>query len=60
MNFREKEDFDRFLKDEPYYKSKDNFCLGNTLEEAAEVIRLMCADAKKKNDVKGEEVCGNG
>lgn len=59
MNFKDKNDIDRFLRDEPYYKSKDNFCLGNTFEEAAEIIKLMCIDVKEK-EIKGEKKCGNG
>lgn len=60
MNFKNMEDMERFLKDEPYYISKDNFCLGNTHEEAAEIIRLMCKETKGIKKVKGEVLCGNG
>ncbi len=31
----------RFLNDEAYYEDSNDFCLGETLEEAGEIIRQI-------------------
>lgn len=36
------------INDEPYVKSPTDFCLGNSLEEAAEVIKRLAEICKEK------------
>lgn len=48
LNFRDKEDLQKFLSDTPYYASLDNYCLGNTMAEAGEVVRKIADDKKLK------------
>lgn len=58
MEFRKNtEDFEKFLADEPYYVSSENYCLGNSLPEAAEIIKKIMYE-KEKNE--GACLCGIG
>lgn len=50
------ENLQRFLNDKPFFENEESYCLGNTLEDAGEVVRKIM-DGKKKE---GEKVCGNG
>lgn len=47
MKFRNQEDLDNFLSDKMYYAGKDNYCLGDNLEEAGAVIREIVNDAQE-------------
>ncbi len=47
MKFRNQEDKDNFLSDKMYYAGKDNYCLGDTLEEAGMVIRKILNDKQE-------------
>ena len=49
LNFRDKEDLQKSLSDTPYYASPDNYCLGNSLTEAGEIIRRIANDKKSEN-----------
>lgn len=40
-----------FLQDIPFYKNKECFCLGNTLEEAGCVISQIISDKENEIDV---------
>lgn len=43
------EEREKFLKDEPFYKDKDSYCLGDSLQEAGEVFRKLCgAEIQRK------------
>lgn len=44
-----------FLKDEPFFQSKDCFCLGNSLEEAGEIISQI---VNSKNCERGTDNVG--
>ena len=41
MKFIEKEDVEKFLEDEPFFKNNDCYCLGNSLEEAGEIVEII-------------------
>lgn len=56
MEFKNETELLNFVNDIPYYGDKDSFCLGNTLEEAAEIIRKVVGTASTE----GSKVCGNG
>ena len=47
MNFEDKNDEQKFLADEKYYKGLDNYCLGKTHEDAAEIINKIVEDREK-------------
>ncbi len=38
-----------FLHDEPYYRNPDNFCLGNTMEEAGAVMKKIQEETERRN-----------
>ncbi len=59
MKFKTEEERQKFLNDEPYYENPDSYCLGNTMEEAAEILKQICED-KPAPLQKGAGVCGNG
>lgn len=44
MTFRNQEDLENFLSDKKYYAGKNNYCLGETLEEAGEIFRKIVED----------------
>lgn len=56
MEFENEKELLNFVNDIPYYSDKNNFCLGNTLEEAAEIIRKIVGTVPTE----GSKVCGNG
>lgn len=42
MKFRQgTDDLKNFLHDKPYYESKENFCLGNSLEDAGKITGIL-------------------
>ena len=46
MIFINQEDLENFLSDKKYYSGRNNYCLGNTLEEAGEIFRKIVEDKK--------------
>jgi hypothetical protein len=49
MNFRpDTEDLMNFLKDIPYFGSSENFCLGNSMEEAGQIVSVIMTQAEKE------------
>ena len=57
MKFRKgTDDLKKFLNDIPYFDNENNFCLGNSLSEAGEIIRVIMTH--KGEEKKAE--CGNG
>lgn len=49
---RSKEDIENYIKGVPFYKSPTNFCLGNTMEEAGMITRLIMEDKLKRQKEK--------
>lgn len=55
-----------FLKDEPFYTNNECFCLGDSLEEAGAVVRLIVEANRERNannvvmDFKGTGKGGKG
>ena len=43
-----------FLQDKPFYENDNCFCLGNSLEEAGEIVKQIVNKKKEKLE------CGNG
>lgn len=58
MDFKNETELQNFVNDIPYYSGKDSYCLGDSLEEAAEIIRLIVESTP--NPEEGSTVCGNG
>lgn len=57
MEFRKNtEDMKNFLSDKPYYVSNENYSLGDSLPEAAEVIKQIMYAAENE----GACLCGIG
>lgn len=55
MDFKNEKELQNFVNDIPYFSDNDSYCLGNTLEEAADIIRTIVGDANERSTV-----CGNG
>lgn len=47
MRFRNNEDLEKFLSDTAYYAGQDNYCLGDTLEEAGEIVGMIVKESEK-------------
>lgn len=52
MKFKNAENQEKFLRDEKYYENPEDYCLGNTLEEAGEIFRKLLNDVDEKGSVK--------
>jgi len=39
-----------FLEDKPFYENNECFCLGNSLEEAGEIIKRIVKAKNKESD----------
>lgn len=50
MKFKSEAKLQAFLEDKPFFHSTDCYCLGNTLEEAGEIVRQMMG----KTEVSGK------
>ena len=55
MEKKTKEDIERYLRGEKFYKSKDNFCLGQTLEDAADIARTIIRMRNLKENSEADE-----
>ena len=44
------EDIERYLRGEKFYKSVDNYCLGHTLEDAADIARIVIQERLNKEN----------
>lgn len=51
MNFSTDDEILKFVNNEKFYKNKNCFCIGKTLEEAAEITRLLIADVEREQNV---------
>ena len=47
MKFKTEEERNKFLKDEKYFESLENYCLGNTQDEAGEIMRRIIEEKEK-------------
>lgn len=56
MLFETAEEKMMFLHDEPYYKNPDSFCLGNTMDEAGEIMKKIQKDAERRDDCVGMDI----
>ncbi len=52
MIFESSENRNRFLNGDKYYCSKNDYCIGNTIADAADIIRRIAEE--------GNAACGNG
>ena len=48
MLFDTSEEKMMFLQDKPYYRNPNNFCLGNTLDEAGEVMQKIIEGTERR------------
>lgn len=48
MKFETTDSLHAFLRDEPFYISKDCFCLGNTLDDAGIITRCIMESAGER------------
>ena len=48
MKFKTQKEKEDFLQDKPFYKSASSYCLGNTMEEASEIIRKIKEEAERE------------
>lgn len=55
MKFRNDDQKRKFLNDEKYYDGLDNYCLGETMEDASEIIRFIIKD-KEAQDTSSDSV----
>lgn len=40
---------EKFINDTPFYENEDCYCLGNTLEECGEILKII-SDIKQNNN----------
>jgi hypothetical protein len=53
MKFEDEQQKKMFLKDEKYFVSNDNYCLGSNLTEAGEVFRQIIKERRtRKTQIK--------
>ena len=50
MDFKTDEEKEKFLKDIPFYSSTDSYCLGETLESAGKIIRVIAENKELQNE----------
>lgn len=56
MIFETAEEKMMFLYDKPYYRNPDSFCLGNTLDEAGEIMKTVQEEAERRNNCVGMDI----
>ena len=50
MDFKTDEEKEKFLKDIPFYDSTDSYCLGDTLESAGKIIKVIAENKELQNE----------
>ena len=50
MDFKTDEEKEKFLKDIPFYDSIDSYCLGDTLESAGKIIKVIAENKELQNE----------
>lgn len=62
MKFTNEENLRKFLNDEPYYENKDDYCLGDSLESASNIVNQLMDDiaAEENTSDRRNAICGNG
>lgn len=62
MKFTNEENLKKFLNDEPYYENKEDYCLGDSLESASNIVNQLMDDITGKRNAsdRRDAVCGNG
>ena len=60
MDFKNDKELQSFLSDTPYFSDNNSYCIGNTLEEAASIIRQIVGDLTIETTTERSTVCGNG
>lgn len=49
MNFQTDEDLEKFIQKKKFFKSLDNYCLGETLKDCGEILAKIIDEAKSKD-----------
>lgn len=62
MKFTNEENMKKFLNDEPYYTNREDYCLGNNLENAGNIVNQIIRDLSEEENTsdRRDAICGNG
>lgn len=58
MKVCDEQDIQKLLVDAPYFKSKENFCLGKTLKEAGVIIQMIAKEREQEEQYDNDRVSG--